>query len=76
MRDFDHIQALNWVRHSTVPPAPRFISRLSSKPKRRKAPVVNYTIESKKDVVLKEHGTRQMSQTFHVALDVHTFATI
>lgn len=73
VRYTDRVHALNWILHSTVPPARRIISQLASKAQGDKEPVVNSTINSKKDVVLNDLDTGQVSQTFRAALSVHTF---
>lgn len=58
VRDFDKLQALNWIHYSNVPPARRILSGLASKPEVCKAAVANSTIDSKKYVALNQIGTR------------------
>lgn len=74
-RNVDSVQALNWIRDSTVPPARRNICTLASKSQDRKAPLDNFIIKYQKDVVLNGLDARQASQSFCAALALHTFAT-
>ena len=76
IRQFDRVEALRWIRNSTIAPARRMASRLSSKASKRTTVLKGSTINSADDVVLNELGTKQVAQTMRAALPVHTYGVV
>lgn len=71
--NFDRVQALNWMRTSTITPARRIVERMSLKAEKRTKRVANSSIRNENDPVMEELGTQQVGQTFRAALAIHTY---